>query len=256
MDQLWVSLSTLPSRITMLRPTLDSLLAQTRQPDRIFLCLSTMSRREQCGYVLPDWLRDYAHIVTVIDDAVDEGPSTKLLGCLGHFSGRGCLIVVDDDMSYKPYFLEMLFTRQMAEPGASFSFYTYPYGPVMVGQGADGFSFHSDHLDGIRAYANKALQCPVLLCMDDLWFSAFLLNKGIPVKSLQAEIPGGGTVYEVTHKTNQLIDLTGDVSRGKTLAIGTEFLLENGMLGRPRQAAALVRKAARACRSLFSAAPQ
>jgi hypothetical protein len=46
------------------------------------------------------------------------------------------------------------------------------------------------------------------------------------------------------------------VSRGKTLAIGTEFLLENGMLGRPRQAAALVRKAARACRSLFSAAPQ
>ena len=249
--QLWVSLSTLPSRIGLLRPTLDSLLAQTRVPDRIFLALPNWSRREDCAYVLPEWLGEYSDKLTIVRDIADEGPSTKLLGCLGQIEGRGCLVVVDDDMKYKPYFLDMLYKRQIAEPKSSFSFYTYRYGPVMVGQGADGFSFHTDHLVGVRAYADKALRCSALLCMDDLWFSAFLMTKGVPVVSLQAEIPGGGTVYEVTHKSNQLIDLTGDLSRGKTLAIGTEYLLENGLMGRPRQTVALVRKGLRACKHLF-----
>ena len=245
---LFVSLTTLPSRIGLLRETLDSLQAQTRPPDRVLLCLPRWSKREQCAYTAPSWLRVYTPFLQVVECEDDYGPGTKLLGCLGHLPAEACLVIADDDMKYKPFFLEALYSAQVADVGSSFSFWTYPCGPFTVGQGADGFSFRVSQLDGIAAFAAKAVQHPRLRLVDDLWISAFLKSRGVAVRSLAHMIPGGGTVYEAAHGINQLQNLAGETAREAAMLEGTRHLLESGMMGLSARIDALARKLARGAR--------
>lgn len=247
---LFVGLTTLPSRIHHLQPTLDSLKAQTRMPDKILLCLPRWSRREGCPYDRPEWLADYAPMLEVVECEEDWGPGTKLLGCLDHFTHPTCLVIVDDDMRYRPFFLEGLYSRQVEDTDSSFSYYTFPCGPFDVGQGADGFSFYSPNLKEIWSFANQVLQRPQLRVVDDLWISAFLKSRGIGVKSTQHLIPDSGTVYEVAHSVNQLRNLEGDLGREAAMTGGAQYILENGLLGRRAQATALLKKALRSARNL------
>ena len=115
----------------------------------------------------------------------DFGPATKLLGCLPHVPGPACLIVVDDDMVYKPFLVERLYRAQLARRDASFSFFVERIGPLRCGQGADGFSFWTPNLVGIEAFATVALQSRHLFVADDLWISLFLQNKRISIASLR-----------------------------------------------------------------------
>lgn len=250
--QFYVGLTTLPSRIELLRDTLDSLLSQTRRPDKVLLCLPSWSRREQCAYQQPAWLRGYRPTVEVVE-CTDHGPGTKLLGCLDHLPADACLVVVDDDMRYRPYMLEMLYEAQTADPASSFSFWTFPCGPFIVGQGADGFSFHASNLTGIRQFAERALQHPRLRLVDDLWISAYLHRQGVAVRSLKHLIPGGGTVYEAAHDVNQLRNLQDDTAREAVMIEGTRYLLESGMMGPAARAQALAKRALRAARDTLLA---
>ena len=52
----FVGLTTLPSRIGKLRPTVESLLGQTLRPDRVLVCVPRRSIREDREYVIPGWL--------------------------------------------------------------------------------------------------------------------------------------------------------------------------------------------------------
>lgn len=242
---LHVGLTTLPSRICHLQATLDSLMAQTKMPSKILLCLPRWSKREQCRYDRPHWLSDYAPTLEVVDCEDDWGPGTKLLGCLDHFTQPTCLVIADDDMRYRPFFLEGLYGRQVEDTGSSFSYYTFPCGPFNVGQGADGFSFYSPNLEGIRLFANAILKHPQLRVVDDLWISAFLKRQGVVVQSVKHLIPDQGTVYEVAHSVNQLRNLEGDLGREAAMTGGTQYILENGLLGRRIQAISLLKKALR-----------
>ena len=244
---LFVGITTLPSRIGHLRSTLDSLLAQSRLPDKILLCLPKWSHREQCAYGRPDWLADYAPMLEVVDCAHDWGPGTKLLGCLDHLVQPSCLIVADDDMRYRPAFLEGLYGSQIEDTGSSFSYWTFPCGPFAVGQGADGFSFYSPNLQGIRSFADKVLRSPQLRVVDDLWISAFLKHRGVAVKSIR-HLLGEGTVYEAAHSVNQLRNLGGDLEREAAMTAGVRHLLESGLLGQRAQAIALLKRMLRGVR--------
>ena len=51
-----VTLTTLPSRIDRIAPTIKSLLNQTISPAAIRLNLPVLSRRERQSYVIPEWL--------------------------------------------------------------------------------------------------------------------------------------------------------------------------------------------------------
>lgn len=245
---LFVGITTLPSRIGYLRPTLDSLKAQTRPPDKILLCLPRWSHRENCAYVKPDWLADYAPMLEVIECKEDWGPGTKLLGCLDRLTRPTCLVIADDDMRYRPFFMEGLYSNQLQDTRSSFSYWTFRYGPIVIGQGADGFSFYSPNLDGIRRFADKALRSPELRLVDDLWISAFLMRRGLKVRSLRHLIPDSGTVYEPVHALNQLSDIDGEFGRGAVTAAGTRYLLETGLVGRRAQAKALLKRALRSAR--------
>jgi hypothetical protein len=243
-----VSLTTLPSRIDLLRPTLYSLLEQTQPPDSIFLCLPDYSVREKVGYQCPRWLLDFDRRLELVFCGRDDGPGTKLLGAVGRISTPACLVIVDDDLKYREQFLSLLYREQTTNRHSSFTYYTYPCGPFVVGQGADGFSFYTPNLKGIEEFASRVLVHRHLRLVDDLWISAFLQRQGVEVRSIAHLIPGGGRIYEFTHKVNQLQDLEDDFARQVTMLAGARFLLESGLMGPSARAISLFKKALRPLR--------
>lgn len=205
------------------------------------------STRERCAYVLPTWFGDFASAVEVVRCEADMGPGTKLLGALPAIPSPSCLIIVDDDLIYEPSLVMSLAAAQESAPDSAHSFYTYEYGPVTVGQGADGFSFYTPGLAGIDAFGARAVRSPALRLVDDLWISAFLLRGGVPVRTLQATLDGA-SIYRAAHNVMQLRHLPGETGRDEVMRAGLRVLLESGMLGRRRQATALARKTLRAIR--------
>src|SRR5438874_10902713 len=97
------SLSTVPDRINNLRPTIRSLLNQTRPPDEIVLAIPEFSVREQRPYVVPKYISRLPR-VRVLHCAEDWGPATKFIGAIQDelAGGRenGLTMVVDDDRLY------------------------------------------------------------------------------------------------------------------------------------------------------------
>lgn len=221
---------------------LDSIKDQSYPPDGVLVCLPKWSAREKCTYKVPEWLLAYQPLVQVVECAEDYGPGTKLLGCLEYLPRECCLIIADDDMVYKPFFLEGLYRNTILNQQCSFSYWTYSAPPFTVAQGADGFSFMSRNLQGIQAFAAQAIRNPHLRVVDDLWISAFLMQKGIEVRSLKHEIPHQGSVYDIAHDVNQLHDLEGNLERGIAMTQGVRYLLESGLMGRRRQVVALMKK--------------
>jgi hypothetical protein len=229
----FVGVTTLPSRIGRLRPTVDSLLTQTLPPDRIFVSVPPRSVREGREYVVPDWLLAPPPGVELVRCPTDFGPATKLLGCLPHIGTDACLIVVDDDMAYKPELVERLYRAQVLRPDAAFSFFVFQVGRLRFGQGADGFSFWTPNLAGIEAFAEVALQSRHLFAGDDVWISLFLQNKGVSIESLQHTLPLGELVRDPTHAENQLSHLDGDLRPSNVIREGTRYFFSTD-LPRPR----------------------
>jgi hypothetical protein len=227
----FVGLTTLPSRIAKLEPAIESLLAQTLKPDAIFISLPRRSVRENRAYDLPDWLERPYEPLRVLRPERDYGPGTKLLGCLSHVGRDACLIVADDDMRYRPFFVERLYESQVRRPDASFSFCVYRVGRLQIGQGADGFSFWTSNLTGLEAFAADALQSPHLFVVDDLWISLFLQDRGVGLHSLQDTLPDGEPVYKSTHRDDQLADVAGDRARGVATREGLRFVLRRDLVG-------------------------
>ena len=226
----YVGVTTLPSRIGRLRPTIDSLRAQSLAPDRIFVSVPLRSIREGREYDVPPWLAAPPAGVELVRCATDYGPGTKLLGCLPRIVADACLILVDDDMVYRPFLVERLAHAQLARKDAAFSFHVFRVGRFDCGQAADGFSVWTPALRGIDAFAARVLESRHLFIEDDYWRSVFLQSRGVPVLSLAPTLPPGALVWARTHADGQLSDLTGDLRRSKRLREGTRFLALRGSL--------------------------
>lgn len=224
---LTVGMTSLPSRVALLRPTIESLLSGDMRPDRIILALPEESIREGCGYTIPDWLSDLR--VEVVRTAVDYGPGTKLLGTLPHISDAGYLVLADDDVCYRPDFLKILTEAQRQDHTASFSFFVYNSFGLPVGQGCDGFSFWTPNLTGIAQFADAHVLSTPLRLHDDLWISYFLASRGIAIKSLQDKLDGG-LVYEQVHEINALRYLEGEDGRERLNREGLKSLLASAHL--------------------------
>jgi hypothetical protein len=109
-----VTLTTIPSRIDAIAPTLKSLLRQTAAPLQIRLCLPAWSEREHCAYVVPDWLKELRSVKIV--PCSDEGPSTKFLTSLRELKADQAVLVLDDDRIYHPRLLEKLDALALEHP--------------------------------------------------------------------------------------------------------------------------------------------
>ena len=109
-----VTLTTIPSRIEVLAPTLKSLLRQRVRPAEIRLCLPAWSEREQRAYEIPAWLRSLRCVTLVPCD--DAGPATKFLSTLRTVPSDQPVVVVDDDRIYHPRLLETFLALAQAHP--------------------------------------------------------------------------------------------------------------------------------------------
>src|SRR5438309_4592478 len=72
------SLSTVPDRINNLRPTIQSLLKQTRPPDEIVLAIPEFSIREQRPYAVPEYVSRLPRL-RVLHCRRAWGPATKFI---------------------------------------------------------------------------------------------------------------------------------------------------------------------------------
>src|SRR5437016_9292405 len=82
------SLSTVPDRINNLRPTIRSLLKQTRPPDEIVLAIPEFSIREQRPYAVPKDVSRWPRM-RVLECRRDWGPATKFIPVVREELGAG-----------------------------------------------------------------------------------------------------------------------------------------------------------------------
>jgi len=171
---IYVSLSTIPQRVKNINRSVDSLLKQTKKPDKIFINVPHKYRRfsETVGdNQIPKFNSDIVEVTR----CEDFGPGTKLLGSINKLEKNSLLILVDDDHEYDNYMIEKFFSFYLKAPNNAYSFYVHPLGNFGIGQGADGFAINTNHLNGIKNFYNEIVKDHKdLFIHDDLWISYFL----------------------------------------------------------------------------------
>ena len=101
-----VSLSTIPSRIELMDPTLKSLLDQTVLPKYIYINVPEFSKREQCEYPIPERFLNHP-IIKIIRSEKDWGPATKSIpAIMKEKEANSPLLVLDDDYVYHKKMVE------------------------------------------------------------------------------------------------------------------------------------------------------
>jgi len=171
---IYVSISTIPQRLKNLNESIESLLNQTRKPDKIFINIPYKYKRFN-KTIDDNQIPKFDNSIVEITRCEDCGPGTKLLGSLNKLRKNSLLILADDDHIYKDYMIEKFFYFYKKAPDNAYSFYVYPIKNFPVGQGADGFAINTNHLNGIKNFYDKvARDYKELFLNDDLWISYFL----------------------------------------------------------------------------------
>jgi hypothetical protein len=194
------SLSTVPDRINNLRPTIQSLLKQTRPPDEIVLAIPEFSIREQRPYVVPEYLLRLPR-VRVLRCAKDWGPATKFIGAIQDELGAGrentLIMVVDDDRLYPRDALEtyLFYSEQLPNAALCFRGAAMPstldwddakmiYAkdlreprPVAVITGCGSYLVRSRFFD--QSLWDYSRAPSVAFYIDDIWISAWLSRRGV-----------------------------------------------------------------------------
>ena len=187
---LFVSLTTIPSRIPLIRPTLISLATQTitGEPYKIYLNIpwtyKTRKFRDNENFLeehikaLEFWKEENRFPIT-INRVKDYGPATKLLGMWDIIKEEDKVVIVDDDRVYDEYLLQRLvgFSRRFPD------YIITESGWTITGV-ADGVEYKKqgfvDVLGGCcgalvkkRFFHQDVVDIPDTFCffVDDFWFS-------------------------------------------------------------------------------------
>ena len=97
---IYVSLSTIPARLKNINKTIESLLNQTRKPDKIFVNVPLKYRRFS-ETVESEQIPKFNNSIVEVTRCEDCGQGTKLLGSLNKLEKNSLLILADDDHIYK-----------------------------------------------------------------------------------------------------------------------------------------------------------
>ena len=211
---IYISISTIPSRIKSIDKTINSLLNQTLKPDKIFVNIPNKYKRFKNNVEEKD-IPNFSNEVE-ITRCEDFGPGTKLLGSLKKIDKNSLLILADDDHIYENFMVEKFHHHYSLSPSNAYSFYVHPLGNFGIGQGADGFAINTNHLDGVDKFYEKIVKdYDELFIHDDLWTSYFLFFiKRIKILSLQKylKIKEDGkrkTIYEIHNAKSTLLSNYG-----------------------------------------------
>ena len=170
----YISISTIPPRLKNLNESVNSLLNQTKKPDKIFVNIPYKYKRFS-ETIEDNQIPKFDSDIVEVTRCEDCGPGTKLLGSLNKFEKNSLVILADDDHVYEDYMIEKFLYFYSKAPNNAYSFYVHPLGNFPVGQGADGFAINTNHLKGVKNFYDKvAKDYKELFLHDDLWISYFL----------------------------------------------------------------------------------
>ena len=222
----YVSLTTIPSRMPRVDQCIQSLVEQTHPPAKIFLCVPQAYRRFGIVPPVPANLSRFGTQLEVVRCIDDFGPGTKALGALERIPQEPgvLLVLVDDDMLYARHMLAAFAQAYRESPDTSRSFYTYPYRGITIGQGQDGFALPAAHLSGMREFFEAIRDDPHLFLVDDLWISFFMRMKGAPAARIQHHLRKRGPIYRIYNSFDRLDRIKGDFSQRQCMARGREVL--------------------------------
>ena len=201
---IYVSLTTIPQRVKNLNKSVESLLKQSKKPDKIFVNIPLKYKRFK-ETIDDNKIPKFDNSDVEITRCEDCGPGTKLLGSLDKFEKNSLVILVDDDHVYEDYMIEKFFHFYSKAPNNAYSFYVHQLGNFGIGQGADGFAINTNHLAGINNFYNKVVKdYKELFLYDDLWISYFLYffkkNKILSLQEyLKRDDNGKPTLIYKTH---------------------------------------------------------
>jgi len=171
---IYISISAIPQRLKNLNQSVESLLKQTRKPDKIFINIPYKYKRFN-ETIKDNQIPKFDNSLVEVTRCEDCGPGTKLLGSLNKFEKNSLVILADDDHVYEDYMVEKFFYFYSKAPNNAYSFYVHPLGNFGIGQGADGFAINTNHLTGIKNFYDKVVKdYKELFLYDDLWISYFL----------------------------------------------------------------------------------
>jgi len=118
--RLVVALSTIPSRIHLLQPTLESLIHQDLPPDTIYLTLAKKKAHSNIllNYTLPNFLQHYQSSgkVQILTPEYDYGSIMKVFHVLQIEDPDTRIVYVDDDWIYPSNLLETLYNKSLEYP--------------------------------------------------------------------------------------------------------------------------------------------
>ena len=209
-----VSLTSIPSRLPHIAPTIKSLMRQSLAPGRIILNLPAHSARENRAYIIPAFLHGLKAVE--IHRCDDLGPATKLLPSLQRLAPSQAILVVDDDRIYHRTVLETLLAAAKSLPGAALgqsgwivppdltdrpttiwnNFAMLPPAPVRarrlrhpkrvdVLQGLSGYLVEPQHFD-LTALSDTRSAPPAARFVDDVWISGHCCVPRLVVPACRA----------------------------------------------------------------------
>lgn len=195
--RLVVSLTTSPKRIEYLEPVIDSIMKQTIVPEKIYLNLPELFKRDNTMFKkpLPEFITSN-HLI-YINWCEDIGPITKILPTIKLEPNPDTLILsIDDDIYYPPSLIETFLAFSQAYPdacitGTSYMYYDKPdkikYSrndyhlegePVELVEGYSGVLYHQKHL---LNFDTRWLDTKSCAFGDDFYISNELRKKNIPI---------------------------------------------------------------------------
>ncbi len=116
---LFISLTTTPQRLFNIDETLKSLLDQSVQIEKIYLCIPYQFKKTGKPYVIPNKLHNLTSIEIVRCD--DYGPATKLFPVLKKVHPDDIIIYLDDDNIYPYRLIENLLNASDKYPNSAIS---------------------------------------------------------------------------------------------------------------------------------------
>ncbi len=228
--RLIVSFSTLPDRIQQLGPTMRCLLEQTRPPDEIVLALPAFSLRQQCDYVVPQYLAEFPRL-RILHCEKDWGPATKCIPVIQEEKRAGreetLVMVVDDDRVYPRDAVETYLHYHAQLPDAALCFRGGPMPRsldwrdsrlffaneirepkrVAVMSGCGSYLLQPRFFD--EALWDYADAPEGAFYMDDIWISGSLDRRGVE----KYVVPASGLMRSVLQQMGTMT--LHDVPRGR-----------------------------------------
>lgn len=219
-----ISLTTIPSRFDNLHLTIDSLIYQTILADKIIVNIPKIYNFRMNNSVISEqqineFLNKYSKFNVVINFLnKDYGPGTKLLGFLNNQEDcydllNTFVVLVDDDIIYKPYFIENFNNFVIKNKNDVFSYCVYNFNNIKIGQGVDGFFIKLNTLDKFLDYYKIIKDQDYINYHDDHYISYYfyLIKKSIEY----IESPNNSLIYNIHDNTyiDALVNLNDKYSR-------------------------------------------